>query len=46
MDVYNTKLQTLIGLTGAAGSGKDTVAGVLALEHGFQQVAFADASAR
>lgn len=32
----------IIGLTGAAGSGKDTVAGVLVLEHGFQQIAFAD----
>lgn len=33
----------IIGLTGAAGSGKDTVAGVLSLEHGFRQIAFADA---
>ena len=32
----------IIGLTGAAGSGKDTVAGVLSLEHGFRQIAFAD----
>ncbi len=43
MDVYDTKLQTLIGLTGAAGSGKDSVAGIMVLEHGFQQIAFADA---
>lgn len=33
----------IIGLTGAAGSGKDTVAGILVLEHGFQQIAFSDA---
>lgn len=32
----------LIGLTGFAGSGKDTAALILAQEHGFARVAFAD----
>lgn len=33
----------LIGLVGPAGSGKDTVAGLLVESHGFRRVAFADA---
>lgn len=32
----------LIGLVGPAGAGKDTVASLLCVEHGFAQVAFAD----
>ncbi|MHB1630691.1 MAG: nucleoside/nucleotide kinase family protein [Acidithiobacillus sp.] len=32
----------IIGLTGAAGSGKDSVADILVAEHGFQRIAFAD----
>ena len=32
----------IIGLTGAAGSGKDSVADALVAEHGFQRIAFAD----
>lgn len=32
----------LIGLTGPAGSGKDTVARLLCEQHGFVQIAFAD----
>jgi len=32
----------LIGLTGPAGSGKDTVADLLCSQHGFVQIAFAD----
>jgi len=32
----------LIGLTGPAGSGKDTVARLLCEQHGFVQMAFAD----
>ena len=32
----------LIGLTGKAGSGKDTVASHLSAEHGFRRIAFAD----
>jgi dephospho-CoA kinase len=31
----------LIGLTGPAGCGKDTVAGFLCIVHGFVQVSFA-----
>ena len=31
----------IIGLTGAAGSGKDSVADILVAEHGFQRIAFA-----
>lgn len=38
-----TRTPTLIGLTGPAGSGKDSVADVLVHEHGFQKMAFADA---
>lgn len=39
------KLQgaTLVGVTGAGGSGKDSLAEVLVAENGFQRVAFADA---
>ena len=33
----------IIGLTGAAGSGKDSVADILVLKHGFRRIAFADA---
>lgn len=33
----------LIGLSGVAGSGKDTVAGILVEKHGFKRYAFADA---
>lgn len=33
---------TLIGLTGYAGSGKDTVASILVEQHGFKRYAFAD----
>lgn len=32
----------IISLVGYPGSGKDTIAGILAQEHGFTQVAFAD----
>ncbi|MHB1642041.1 MAG: deoxynucleotide monophosphate kinase family protein [Acidithiobacillus sp.] len=32
----------IIGLTGAAGSGKDSVADILVAKHGFQRIAFAD----
>ncbi|MBU2765800.1 hypothetical protein HAP94_06220 [Acidithiobacillus ferrivorans] len=32
----------IIGLTGAADSGKDSVADILIAEHGFQRIAFAD----
>lgn len=32
----------IIGLAGAAGCGKDTVADVLVAEHGFRRIAFAD----
>lgn len=33
---------TLIGLNGAAGAGKDTVAEILVTRHGFEALAFAD----
>ena len=33
----------ILGLTGAAGSGKDSVADILVAKHGFQRIAFADA---
>lgn len=33
----------IIGLTGAAGAGKDTVADILVDEHGFKRIGFADA---
>jgi hypothetical protein len=33
----------IVGLTGAAGSGKDTVADILVQHRGFQRIAFADA---
>ena len=33
----------ILGLTGGAGSGKDSVADILVQEHGFQRIAFADA---
>lgn len=33
----------IIGIAGAIGSGKDTIAGYLAREHGYTRVAFADA---
>ena len=32
----------IIGLTGAAGNGKDNVADILVEEHRFQRIAFAD----
>lgn len=37
-----SQMNALVGLVGPAGAGKDTVASLLALEHGFAQVAFAD----
>ena len=37
-----TETNALLGLVGPAGAGKDTVAALLAMEHGFAQVAFAD----
>lgn len=40
-DDYYTEA-TLIGLSGKAGSGKDTMADYLSVNHGFKRIAFAD----
>ena len=37
-----SQLPNLIGLSGYAQSGKDTVAGILAREYGYERIAFAD----
>src|SRR5215467_14474429 len=38
----NTEDTVILGLSGAKGSGKDTVAAYLVKEHGFERKAFAD----